>query len=258
MSASPLVRTELDGPVLTITLDHPKANAFNDEMVTALQDALKQAGRDSQTRCLVLTGSGRFFSTGRDLNDVRLEVEESFRDHLLRTFNPLILQIRQLEKPVIAAVNGAVAGAALGMALACDLRIASVEARFVVGFLGIGLGPDSGVSLFLPLLVGLGRATEYAFSNKPIGAQQALEWGLVNRLAPDEELGVQAAAWAAELAQGPIHAMGLAKRAFNKAMLGNLEQTLDYEAHLQDIAGRGAEYREGVSAFLEKRPAKYV
>jgi 2-(1,2-epoxy-1,2-dihydrophenyl)acetyl-CoA isomerase len=159
---------------------------------------------------------------------------------------------------VIAAINGTVAGAALGMALACDLRIASSDARFVVGFLGIGLGPDSGVSLFLPQLVGLGRATEMAYSNKPVGAQQALEWGLVNRLAPDEELQAQAAAWAAELAQGPIHAMGLAKRAFNRSMLWNLEQALDYEAHIQDIAGRGAEYREGVSAFLEKRPPKYV
>jgi 2-(1,2-epoxy-1,2-dihydrophenyl)acetyl-CoA isomerase len=258
MSASNLVRTELDGNVLTIILDHPKANAFNDEMVDALQYALKQAARDSQTRCLVLTGSGRFFSTGRDLNDVNLEVEESFRQHLLGTFNPLVVQIRQLEKPVIAAINGTVAGAALGMALACDLRIASMEARFVVGFLGIGLGPDSGVSLFLPLLVGLGRATELAFSNKPLNAQQALEWGLVNRLAPEEDLGAQAAAWAAEVAQGPERAMGLAKRAFNRAVLGDLEQALDYEAHIQDIAGRGAEYREGVSAFLEKRPPKFV
>jgi 2-(1,2-epoxy-1,2-dihydrophenyl)acetyl-CoA isomerase len=257
MSSEELVRISAKDGVLTITLDHPKANAFNEAMVAQLREALKKAGRDEQVRCVLLGGAGRFFSTGRDLNDVRLDREESFREHLLRTFNPVILQIRQLEKPVIAAINGAAAGAGLGVALACDLRIASEEARFIVGFLGIGLVPDSAVSVLLPALIGMGRAAEYVFSNAPISAQQALEWGLVNRLAPPGELAGQAEAWAAELAQGPVRAMGLAKRAFNRSVLRDLEQVLDYEAHLQDIAGRGAEYREGVQAFLEKRPAKY-
>jgi len=258
MSVSEKVRTELNKAVLTVTLDHPKANAFNEEMVAAIQGALKQAGRDSQVRTVLLTGTGKFFSTGRDLNDVRQDQEESFRLHLQQTFNPLILQIRRLEKPVIAGINGTVAGAALGMALACDLRIASDQARFVVGFLGIGLGPDTGVSMLLPALIGLGRATEYAYTNAPIGAQQALEWGLVNRLAPHEQLPGQARQWAAELARGPVHAMGLAKRDFNKAVLGNLEQVLDYEAHIQEVAGRGADYKEGVRAFLEKRQPNFT
>jgi 2-(1,2-epoxy-1,2-dihydrophenyl)acetyl-CoA isomerase len=258
MTGTQLVRTELQEHVLAITLDHPKANAFNEEMVAAVQNALKQAARDSQVRAVLLTGAGKFFSTGRDLNDVRQDREESFRHHLLQTFNPLVLQIRRLEKPVIAGINGTVAGAGLGLALACDLRMASDQARFVVGFLGIGLGPDSGVSVLLPALVGLGRATEMAYTNTPVSAEQALEWGLVNRLAPDEQLPHQALDWAAELARGPVHAMGLAKRAFNKAVLGSLEQVLDYEAHIQDIAGRGEDYKEGVQAFLEKRPPKFI
>jgi len=258
MSVSSLVRTELKEGVWRITLDHPKANAFNDEMVATLQSALKQAARDDRVRCVLLTGAGKFFSTGRDLKGVPLEGDESFREHLLKTFNPIILQIRGLQKPVIAAINGAAAGAGLGIALACDLRIASTAARFVVGFQGIGLSLDSAVSLLLPALIGLGRAAEFTFSNTPITAQQAFEWGLVNRLAPPEELKDQAAAWAAELARGPVHAMGLAKRAFNRAVLPNLEQVLDYEAHLQDIAGRGAEFKEGVNAFLEKRPPQYA
>jgi 2-(1,2-epoxy-1,2-dihydrophenyl)acetyl-CoA isomerase len=257
MSTASLVRTGLQEAVLTITLDHPKANAFNEEMVAAVQEALKQAARESQVRCVLLTGAGKFFSTGMDLNDVRQDEDRSFRNHLQRTFNPLVLQIRQLEKPVIAAINGPVAGAALGIALACDLRIAAEDARFVVAFLGIGLAPDSAVSLLLPMLIGLGRATEYAYTNAPISAQQALEWGLVNRLAPPEQLSSRAAAWAAELARGPVHAMGLAKRDFNRAVLGNLEQVLDYEAHIQEVAGQRAEYREGVQAFLEKRPPNY-
>jgi 2-(1,2-epoxy-1,2-dihydrophenyl)acetyl-CoA isomerase len=258
MFASDKVRTDLQDSVLAITLDHPKANAFNEEMVAGVQDALKQAGRDSQVRAVLLTGTGRFFSTGRDLNDVRKDQEESFRLHLQQTFNPLILQIRRLEKPVIAGINGTVAGAALGIALACDLRIASDQARFLVGFVGIGLGPDSGISVLLPALVGLGRATEMAYTNAPVSAQRALEWGMVNRLAPQDQLPEQARQWAAELARGPIHAMGLAKRDFNKAVLGNLEQVLDYEAHIQEIAGRGADYKEGVQAFLEKRQPNFI
>ena len=252
------VLTELKEHVLTITLNRPKVNAFNLEMIEAAQAAFKQAGRDSQVRCVLLSGSGNVFSAGQDIAEVKKAEDTSFRYHLLHTYNPLVLQIRQLEKPVVAAINGAVSGAALGLALACDLRIAADTARFVVGFLGIGLGPDSAVSLFLPALIGLGRATEYAFSNVPILADQALALGLVNRVVPAAELSPRAFEWAGALALGPVHAFGLAKRAFNKSVLGNLEQVLDYEAHIQDIAGRGAEHKEGVQAFLEKRPPQFV
>jgi 2-(1,2-epoxy-1,2-dihydrophenyl)acetyl-CoA isomerase len=159
---------------------------------------------------------------------------------------------------VIAALNGAAAGAGLGIALACDLRIAAASARFVVGFLGIGLACDSAVSLFLPALIGVGRAAEFAFMNDPIEADQALEWGLINRLVPDDELQERAFEWAAAVARGPVHAMGLAKRDFNKAIYWNLEQVLDYEAHNQEIAGSGDEHKEGVQAFREKRSPRYT
>lgn len=261
MSTDQPVLSEFKDGVLTLTLNRPKANAFNFEMISALSQALKNAGRDSNVRIILLTGSGTIFSAGQDVREFGQAAEAgqlSFRQHLQRTYNPLILQIRQIEKPVLAAINGPVAGAALGVALACDLRIASDTARIVVGFLGIGLAPDSGVSLFLPRMIGLGRACEVSFSNLPISAEQALEWGLVNRVVPANELQQHALAWAIELAQGPVIAMGLTKRAFNKSIFSDLEGVLDYEAHIQEIAGHGQDHREGLAAFIEKRPPRYL
>jgi 2-(1,2-epoxy-1,2-dihydrophenyl)acetyl-CoA isomerase len=253
-----ILESELKDAVFTIRLNRPKVNAFNFELIEATQKAFRQAEREAGARVVLFTGAGDNFSAGQDVTEFQRGQEMSYRYHLLRTYNPLILQIRRLEKPVIAALNGAVSGAALGLALACDLRIASDRTRFVVGFGGIGLAPDSAVSLLLPALIGLGRASEFAFSNLPISAEQALAWGLVNRVAPAEQLQAQAFGLAALLAQGPVAAMGLAKRAFNKAVLPNLEQVLDYEGHLQEIAGKGDEHREGVAAFLEKRSPKYL
>lgn len=247
------VHTEFNHDVFIITLDRPKANALSLEMVKSLQKAFKEAAQHIQARVVLLRGAGDTFSGGQDVYEI-LEAEgKSYRKHILETYNPLIMQIRQLELPVLAEIRGTVAGAALGLALACDLRIASNEARFVVGFLGIGLAPDSAVSLFLPTLIGLGRAAEVAFTNQPITAQQALSWGLVNRLARLDSLSASAVEMAQALASGPIHAMGLTKRDFNKAVYPQLEQVLDYEAHLQEIARTGAEHKEGVRAFVEKR-----
>jgi 2-(1,2-epoxy-1,2-dihydrophenyl)acetyl-CoA isomerase len=257
MTDSDILLTKLEDSVFTITLNRPKVNAFNFELIAALQAAFRQAERNDLARCVVLTGAGDNFSAGQDVNVFAQAENISYREHLLRTYNPLILQIRRLEKPVLAAMNGAVSGAALGIALACDLRIASDRARFVVGFAGIGLAPDSAVSLLLPALIGLGRATEFTFSNTPISADQALAWGLVNRVVPAEQLNQQATMIGRLLAQGPVHAMGLAKRAFNKAVLGNIEQVLDYEGYLQDIASKNQEHKEGVQAFIEKRLAKF-
>lgn len=247
--------------VLTLTLNRPKANAFDFALIDALSAAIRQAGRNAQVRVVLITGAGHIFSAGQDLTEFgRAAATEnlSFREHLQRTYNPLVLAIRQIERPVIAAINGAVAGAALGVALACDIRLASDAARLVVGFAGIGLAPDSGVSLFLPTLIGLGRAAELTFTNQPITAEQALAYGLVNQVYPAAQFAVSAQAYAAELARGPVGAMALAKRAFNRAMYPHLEQVLDYEAHIQEIAGQGAEHKEGVQAFLEKRPADYL
>ncbi len=254
------IHTEIEAHVATLTIDHPKANAFNTEVITALRRALSRVGRDPQVRAIVLTGTGNIFSAGQDLSEFRAaqETAVSYREHLAQTYSPLVLELRRTEKPILAAINGAAAGAALGVALACDLRIASETARFWVGFLGIGLAPDSGVSLLLPQIIGLGRASEFAFTNAPISAQQALEWGLVNRLAPPDALLPTAQAWAAELARGPVGVMGLTKRAFNRALLPRLTEVLDYEGHLQEIAGRAPEHREGIRAFFEKRPPDFL
>lgn len=252
------LKTELLDGILTLIIDRPPANAFNLALIGELQAAFRQAARDSQTRVIVLTGAGKVFGAGQDIAEMKAGGESiSYRQHLLETYNPLILQIRHTEKPVIGAINGPCAGASLGVALACDLRLAADSARFVVGFTGIGLAPDSGVSLLLPALIGLGRAAEFTFSNQPIPAEQALAWGLVNRVIPFGNLMDETRQVAARLAAGPIGAFGLSKRLFNRAMLPNLEEMLDTEAHIQEIAGKGAEHREGVAAFLEKRAPKF-
>lgn len=258
MDSPETVLTSVHEHVMMITLNRPKANAFSLAMIAATQKAFREAGRDPQVRAVLPTGSGTIFSAGQDVNEIQQARGTSLRKHLQETYNPLVVQIRRLEKPVLAAILGVAAGAGLGVALACDLRICADNARFVVGFGGIGLAPDSGVSLFLPALIGIGRAAEFTFSNQPISAEQALTWGLVNRVVPAAQFAEQAMSWALELAHGPLPAMALAKRAFNKAMYPNLEQVLDYEAHIQEIAAQTPEHHEGVSAFLEKRPPKYT
>jgi 2-(1,2-epoxy-1,2-dihydrophenyl)acetyl-CoA isomerase len=255
--------SEVREEILILTLNRPKVNALNLELIAGLLQAFRKAERDRNIRCVLLAGAGHVFSAGQDLIEFRQVENESgdevsIRGHLQHTYNPLVVQIRQLPKPVIAAINGSVSGAALGLALACDLRIATEQARFVVGFGGIGLAPDSAVSLLLPAVIGFARATEFTFTNKPINAEQALNWGLVNRVVPAERLDHEAFLLASQLAGGPIGAMGLAKRAFNKAILSDLERVLDYESHLQEIARRSIEHKEGLDAFLEKRSAKFL
>ena len=251
----PTILSDLQAGVLTLTVQRPPVNALNMETITELLMALKDATRNKAVRCILLTGSQGVFSAGHDIHEMLAAQGQkiSYRLHLQESYNPLILQIRQIDKPVIAVINGPVAGAGLGIALACDLRMAADNARFTVGFAGIGLAPDSGISLFLPVLIGLARATEMTFSNVTIPATQALEWGLINRLVPAEELASESATLAGLLANGPVEAFGLAKRAFNRSVLANLEDALDYEAHLQEVASHGSEHREGVSAFLAKR-----
>jgi 2-(1,2-epoxy-1,2-dihydrophenyl)acetyl-CoA isomerase len=247
------ILTESNDSIFIISMNRPRVNALSLEMVNSLQGAFKQAAQDRLVRVVLLSGAGEVFSAGQDVREILQSEGESYRKHMLETYIPLVLQIRRLDKPVLAEIQGIVAGAALGLALACDLRITSQNTRFLVGFLGIGLAPDAAVSLFLPALIGLGRATEATFTNEPISAQQALSWGLVNRVVPQESLATSAIEFAHLLARGPIHAMGLAKRDFNRAIFPHLEQVLDYEAHIQEIARLGTEHKEGVQAFVAKR-----
>jgi len=241
-----------------LTLNRPeRANAFNFDMLKELRAALAEAEDNPQVRCVVLTGAGDVFSAGQDISEMEQGGGISYREHLEQTYNPLVRQIRGMGKPVVAAVNGPCAGAAFGVALACDLRIAKSSAYFVVGFGGIALAPDSGVSLFLPAYIGLGRAQEYFYSNKPISAQQALAWGMVNQVG-DADFDLLVTKTAVGLAAGPMGAFALGKQAFNRAVLPNLDDALNYEGILQNEAGKADEHREGVAAFLAKRQPRFV
>ena len=245
--------SSLQSDSLFLTLNRPeRANSFNFELISELRHSLADAEKDSQVRCVVITGAGKVFSAGQDISEMKQGKKISYREHLNKTYNPLILQIRKMGKPVIAAVNGPCAGAAFGIALACDLRIAKTSAYFVVGFSGIALAPDSGVSLFLPTYIGLGRAQEYFYSNKRITARQALQWGMVNQVG-GFNFQTLVRQIARELAEGPQEAFAAGKKAFNRAILPNLEESLNYEGIIQDEAGKSAEHREGVAAFLGKR-----
>lgn len=249
---STLLSSTENGSVILMLNRPERANAFNFEMTQALQQALADAENDPQVGCVVITGAGKTFSAGQDLTEMKQGGEISYSEHLNKTYNPLILQIRNMGKPVIAAVNGACAGAAFGIALACDLRIARSTAYFVVGFSGIALAPDSGVSLFLSKAIGLARAQEYFYTNKPIPAQLAVDWGIVNRVGGFnyQRLVNQ---MAGELAQGPREAFALGKKAFNKAYCPNLEEVLTYEGILQEEASKAGEHRRRVNQFFERR-----
>jgi 2-(1,2-epoxy-1,2-dihydrophenyl)acetyl-CoA isomerase len=245
--------------VLTVTLNRPDVlNAINDQMLRELSEVLRSGARDSAVRCVVLTGAGRGFCSGQDLRDRVGGGAVSFRESLANRYNPVILQMRTMEKPVLAAVNGVAAGAGCSLALAADLRIASDRASFIEVFARVGLVPDSGSTYFLPRLVGLGKALELAFTADAVDAAEALRVGLVNRVVPHDTFLGEVMTLATRLAVGPTRGYGLAKRAINYGLHATLEQALDYEAAVQEIAGRTADHREGVAAFLAKRPASFT
>ncbi len=239
--------------VATITLNRSQAlNAFTPKMNAEFQDALKDADEDRSIRCFLITGSGRAFCAGQDLKGRTREQRGSLGQSLRERYNPIIMRLRRSEKIALAAVNGVAAGAGCNLALACDLRIASQEAKFIQAFVRVGLAPDSGGSFFLPRLVGLSKAMELLLLGETVGAQEALRIGLVAKVVTAGELPNAARETAESLARGP-RSMGLIKRALNRALLPELEAQLEYEACLQEIAGRTADYDEGVRAFLEKR-----
>lgn len=245
--------------VVTITLNRPETlNAFNDTMIRETTDAFKQCGKDPAVRCAILTGAGRGFSSGQDLADVQKRGDEfSIAEHLRQGYHRLILEMVRLEKPIIAAINGVAAGAGFGIALATDIRIASDKASFILAFSRVGLIPDSGTNWFLPRLIGQGRAYELAITADRLPADQALAWGVVNRVVPHDELMPTVQEFAARLAQGASLAYGLTKRTMYRAWEQSLEEALGYEAYMQETAARSHDYREGVQAFLEKRAPRF-
>jgi 2-(1,2-epoxy-1,2-dihydrophenyl)acetyl-CoA isomerase len=250
---------DVDDGIGRVTLNRPgKLNAFNDQMIGETTDAFKSASRDAAVRCIVITGAGRGFSSGQDLGDFQDRGETvSIGEHLRHGYHRLIRQMISLEKPIIGAINGIAAGAGCGVALAADIRIASDSASFMLAFSRIGLIPDSGVNWFLPRLVGYARAYEMAVTADRVSASQALEWGLVNRVVPGDQLPEITAAWAHRLADGPTLAFGLTKRAMSRGWNMTLDEALEYEAHLQEVAGRSEDNREGIAAFMDKREARF-
>lgn len=265
MSSYATIQTSAHDGVLTITLNRPEAlNAFNEQMSLELAAALRTAQRDDSVRCVVLTGAGRAFCSGQDLAEIRDRYRAEsgaskldFGAHLRNKYNPVVIRLRSMEKPIVAAVNGVAAGAGASFAFACDLRIAARGASFVMAFVHVGLVPDSGATQTLLQHVGYGRAAELCFLGEKLGAEEAHRAGLVNRVVDDAVLPDAAAELARKLASLPTRAIGLTKRSLNRAWAATFEDQLEYEAYMQATAGATHDHREGVLAFLEKRKPRF-
>ena len=258
-SLSPL-RVERDGAVTVLILNRPDVlNAFDEPLTEALNASLADCAADSAIRAVVITGAGRAFSAGQDLADRLSMIEKGGDVHLgnelRRRYHPAIAAIREMRKPVIAAVNGVAAGAGLGVAIACDIRVAAESASFRPAWGRVGLVPDAGSAFFLPRLVGWGRALDMVLTGEPVGAEEALRIGLVTRVWPDADFAAKWRGLAQTLAHGATEAFALTKEGLNAAMARGFAEFLDHEADLQDRAGRTRDYAEGVKAFSQKRPA---
>jgi 2-(1,2-epoxy-1,2-dihydrophenyl)acetyl-CoA isomerase len=251
------IRYELGDGVATITLARPESlNALNATMRAELLTALKVAARDDAVRAVLITGEGRGFCSGADLRGG--SGERDFRRVLTDEYNPLITALRELPKPVIAAVNGVAAGAGMSLALACDLVYAADDARFILAFGRIGLVPDSGLTRTLVRGLGRHRAAALVFSGEPLGAAEAQAAGLVNGVVLADQLAATGHAAAAALAAAPTKAIALAKRAINHAEDALLAESLAMEAALQELAGRSEDHAEGIAAFGEKREPRFL
>jgi 2-(1,2-epoxy-1,2-dihydrophenyl)acetyl-CoA isomerase len=259
MSSAITVLYEARDGVATLTLNRPELyNALNAQLHAELLAALRQAERDPSVRVIVLTGAGKAFCSGQDLREIPLDgAVELIGERLRASYNPLVLKLRGLGKPVIAAVNGVAAGAGLSLAVACDLRVAGASTRFVNAFARIGLIPDCGLTYFLPRLIGQARAFELSALGGELDAPTALAWGLANQVVPDAELLPAAQAMAAQLANGPALAISLMKRALDRSADASLPQMLEYEAQAQQATCQHPDFAEGVTAFREKRAARF-
>lgn len=250
------VLTSRDGAVLTITLNRPDVyNAINRSMHEGLAAALDDAA-DPEVRAVVVTGAGRGFCSGQDLREFQ-SLPGGVREALEQTYHPNVRAIRALEKPVVAAINGACAGAGLSLACACDVRVASSDASFVPGFIGIGLVPDAGGTWFIHRLLGFARAFEWMTSNRRLTAGEALEWGLVSEETPADGFEARVSELGAWYAALPTRGVAMTKQLFEHAHTASLDEQLELEAELQQAATQTEDFGEGVQAFLEKRPPAF-
>src|SRR4051812_42839281 len=257
----PSILVALDGDVLSVTLNRPeKLNAFNPGMHEELRAALARAEDEAEVRAVLLTGAGRGFCAGQDLSERNVEPGAAPIDlsvSLGSHYNPLVRRLRALPKPIVCAVNGVAAGAGANLALACDLVLAARSASFVQSFSRIGLVPDSGGTYFLPRRIGAARAMGLALLGEKLSAEEAERWGLIWKAVEDAKLLEEAKALAAQLAAGPTRGYGLVKKALQASEGNSLDAQLDLERDLQREAGFSEDYREGVSAFLQKRTPQF-
>ncbi|MBI3552815.1 MAG: enoyl-CoA hydratase/isomerase family protein [Elusimicrobia bacterium] len=260
-ATAPELLSETKDGILTLTLNRPEVlNSLTMGMMKGLTDALKKAERDKAVRVVVMTAAGRAFCAGADLGDLqRRQAAKAFSlgDELRNHFNPLILQIRKMEKPVVGAINGLAAGAGASLVLSCDVKVCSESAKFINAFTKVGLVPDSGMTYFMPRYLGLSLALEHAWTAKPITPAQALQFGWVNYVVAPDQVAAKTAEVAGEIAKAPPLSVALTKRAINRAFENSFEAQMEYEAQLQEILGKTKDHAEGVKAFLEKRPPQF-
>ncbi|GGB83910.1 2-(1,2-epoxy-1,2-dihydrophenyl)acetyl-CoA isomerase [Marinobacterium zhoushanense] len=255
------IEYRVDQGVAVLTLNRPASlNSFNAEMHAEMREALKQVRKDESVRCLLITGNGRGFCAGQDLSDRNVAADAEMPDlglSIEKFYNPMIRTLRELPLPVICAVNGVAAGAGANIALACDIVFAGRSASFIQAFCKIGLVPDSGGTWTLPRLVGPARAMALSMLGDKISAEQAADWGMIWSCVDDDALMDSALGCARHLATQPTQGLALIKRALNASSTNTLDQQLDLERDLQRMAGRTADYREGVAAFMEKRKPEF-
>jgi 2-(1,2-epoxy-1,2-dihydrophenyl)acetyl-CoA isomerase len=250
--------SELKNQVLYLTLNRPEVfNSFNKEMALALQNELDKASNDENVRAIVLTGNGKAFCAGQDLAEATDPNGPSLNDIVRLHYNQIILKIRAIEKPVIAAINGVAAGAGANIALACDITIAKESASFIQAFSKIGLIPDSGGTFYLPRIIGFQKASALMMLGDKVSATDAEKLGMIYKVVADEQFEELVHSTAQNLASMPTKGLGLTKRALNKSFESSLEQQLEWEAVIQTEAGQTYDFNEGVQAFLEKRKPEF-
>ncbi|MDH3245294.1 MAG: enoyl-CoA hydratase-related protein [Saprospiraceae bacterium] len=253
------VKCEIKDGLASITLNRPKVyNSINRAMALELQTVLKECAEDDTVRVVLITGAGKAFCAGQDLNEVTAGHGPSIIDIVSTHYNPIVRGIIRMEKPVVAAINGVAAGAGLNLALCCDLVIAKQGVRLIQGFGKIGLIPDSGGTFTLPRLIGLQRSKALMFLNDFIMAEEAEQIGLIYQAVPEKEFGKAVKELCERLSQMATRAIGLTKRALNHSLKNDLDTQLGIEEQLQATASQTQDCQEGIQAFLEKRQAKFL
>ncbi|WP_207430270.1 enoyl-CoA hydratase-related protein [Sabulibacter ruber] len=259
MNNTDTIQYRLENGVATITLNRPSVyNSFNREMALALQDCLRECQQNDEVRAVLLTGAGKAFCAGQDLAEASGPESLEISQIVVQHYNPIVLLIRELQKPVVAAVNGVAAGAGANLALACDIVVAKESASFIQAFSKIGLIPDSAGTFFLPRLIGLQRATALMMTGEKVSAPEAATMGMIYKALSDESFDAEVTQLVQKLAQMPTKGFAYTKALLNQTFQNSLEEQLEQEAVYQQKAGQTADFKEGVEAFIQKRTPNFT